>query len=208
MSSSRPEPTRTLLRFAVIGSVDDGKSTLIGRLLYDTDSVPSDHLAALRGAAGAPRGESSDGSMPFDLAFLTDGLRAEREQGITIDVAYRSFSTARRRYLIADLPGHEQYTRNMVTGASTAQLAVLLVDAQVGWTKQSKRHAVLASLLGIPRLVIAVNKLDRSDDPERVFERLREEFAEFATKLTWTDLTFVPISALRGLVSIRVRASR
>ncbi|PRX50163.1 adenylylsulfate kinase /sulfate adenylyltransferase subunit 1 [Prauserella shujinwangii] len=175
-----------LLRLATAGSVDDGKSTLIGRLLYDSKSLFTDHLAAIeRGAAP-------------DLALLTDGLRAEREQGITIDVAHRYFATPRRKFIIADTPGHVQYTRNMVTGASTSDLALVLIDARKGVLEQSRRHAFLASLLGIPHLVLCVNKMDLVDWSQERFDEIREEFRQFAMKLDVPDLTFVPISALHG----------
>ncbi|MGC5052533.1 sulfate adenylyltransferase subunit CysN [Micromonospora sp. DT48] len=181
-----------LLRFATAGSVDDGKSTLIGRLLYDTKSLFSDQLAAVE-AVSAARGDEYT-----DLSLLTDGLRAEREQGITIDVAYRYFATPRRKFIIADTPGHIQYTRNMVTGASTADLALILVDARKGLVEQSRRHAFLCSLLRVPHLVLCVNKMDLVDFSQEVFERIADEFTAFAAKLDVPDLTVVPISALRG----------
>jgi len=181
-----------LLRFATAGSVDDGKSTLIGRLLYDSKAILSDQLAAVERASAAR------GGLAMDLALLTDGLRAEREQGITIDVAYRYFSTPRRTFVIADTPGHLQYTRNMVTGASTADLAVVLVDARRGLSEQSRRHAAIASLLRVPHLVLAVNKMDLVGWSEDVFEGIRDEFTRFATKLEVPDLTVIPISALNG----------
>ncbi|MFI6130414.1 sulfate adenylyltransferase subunit CysN [Micromonospora sp. NPDC051141] len=181
-----------LLRFATAGSVDDGKSTLIGRLLYDTKSLFSDQLAAVE-AVSAARGDEYT-----NLALLTDGLRAEREQGITIDVAYRYFATPRRKFIIADTPGHTQYTRNMVTGASTADLALILVDARKGLVEQSRRHAFLCSLLRVPHLVLCVNKMDLVDWSQEVFERIADEFTAFAAKLDAPDLTVVPISALRG----------
>ncbi|GAB3065826.1 sulfate adenylyltransferase subunit CysN [Micromonospora schwarzwaldensis] len=181
-----------LLRFATAGSVDDGKSTLIGRLLYDTKSLFSDQLAAVE-AVSAARGDEYT-----NLALLTDGLRAEREQGITIDVAYRYFATPRRKFIIADTPGHIQYTRNMVTGASTADLALILVDARKGLVEQSRRHAFLCSLLRVPHLVLCVNKMDLVDWSQEVFERIADEFTAFAAKLDAPDLTVVPISALRG----------
>ncbi|MCZ2823478.1 MULTISPECIES: sulfate adenylyltransferase subunit 1 [unclassified Modestobacter] len=180
---------KDILRIATAGSVDDGKSTLIGRLLYDSKAVFEDQYAAI---ARASRGDY------VDLALLTDGLRAEREQGITIDVAYRYFSTPRRTFILADTPGHVQYTRNMVTGASTADLAIVLVDARKGMVEQSRRHAFLASLLRVPHLVVAVNKMDLVDWSEEVFEGIRDEFTAFATKLEVPDLTVVPISALQG----------
>jgi bifunctional enzyme CysN/CysC len=180
---------RDILRIATAGSVDDGKSTLIGRLLYDSKAVFEDQYAAIERAS---RGDH------VDLSLLTDGLRAEREQGITIDVAYRYFSTPRRTFILADTPGHVQYTRNMVTGASTADLAIVLVDARKGMLEQSRRHAFLASLLRVPHLVVAINKMDLVDWSEEVYEGIREEFAAFATKLEVPDLTVVPISALQG----------
>jgi len=181
-----------LLRFATAGSVDDGKSTLIGRLLYDSKQIFEDTLEALEHSTRL-RGEAG-----MNLALLTDGLRAEREQGITIDVAYRYFATPRRKFIIADTPGHIQYTRNMVTGASTADLALILVDARNGIVEQSRRHAFLASLLGVPHLVLCVNKMDLVDYDQAVFERIKGEFRDFAAKLAVHDLTFVPISALLG----------
>ncbi|MEJ3742118.1 sulfate adenylyltransferase subunit CysN [Actinomycetes bacterium KLBMP 9797] len=181
-----------LLRFATAGSVDDGKSTLIGRLLYDTKSLFTDQLAAVE-AVSAARGDEYT-----NLALLTDGLRAEREQGITIDVAYRYFATPRRKFIIADTPGHIQYTRNMVTGASTADLALILVDARKGIVEQSRRHAFLCSLLRVPHLVLCVNKMDLVDWSREVFERIADEFTSFAAKLEAPDLTVIPISALNG----------
>ncbi|HUB74357.1 MAG TPA: adenylyl-sulfate kinase [Solirubrobacteraceae bacterium] len=181
-----------LLRFATAGSVDDGKSTLIGRLLYDSKQVLSDQLAHVEQTS------QRMGHDFLDLSLLTDGLRAEREQGITIDVAYRYFATAQRRFIIADTPGHEQYTRNMVTGASTADLAIVLVDARKGVVAQSKRHAFISSLLGIPHVVVCVNKMDLVDYEESVFEAIVEEFDDFAARLELSDVTFIPISALLG----------
>ncbi|CAN5897487.1 sulfate adenylyltransferase subunit CysN [soil metagenome] len=181
-----------LLRFATAGSVDDGKSTLIGRLLYDTKSIFEDQLAAIEGASRR-RGEDY-----VNLALLTDGLRAEREQNITIDVAYRYFATPRRKFIIADTPGHVQYTRNMVTGASTAELAIVLVDARKGVLTQSKRHGFIASLLRIPHIVVAVNKMDLVDYDRNVFESIMAEYRDFAEKLDIKDLVFIPISALHG----------
>jgi bifunctional enzyme CysN/CysC len=181
-----------MLRLATAGSVDDGKSTLIGRLLFDSKAIFEDQLAAVE-RTSKERGEDYT-----NLALLTDGLRAEREQGITIDVAYRYFATPRRKFIIADTPGHVQYTRNMVTGASTADLAIVLVDARNGLTEQSRRHAFLATLLRVPHLVLAVNKMDLVDYDSAVFERIAEEFGSFATKLEIGDLTFIPISALHG----------
>jgi bifunctional enzyme CysN/CysC len=184
---------RDLLRFSTVGSVDDGKSTLIGRLLHDTKSIYEDHLAALR-ADSARVGTGPE----LDFALLTDGLKAEREQGITIDVAYRYFSTPRRHFIIADTPGHEQYTRNMATGASTANLAIILIDARHGILTQTKRHSFIASLLGIPRLLIAVNKMDLVGYAREVFDRIVDEYTDFASRLGRLDLRFIPISALQG----------
>ena len=191
-----PEPLTgggvALLRLATAGSVDDGKSTLIGRLLFDSKAIFEDQLAHVR--------ETSErrGDGYVNLALLTDGLRAEREQGITIDVAYRYFATPRRSFIIADTPGHEDYTRNMVTGASTAGLALILVDARNGVVQQSRRHAVISSLLGIPHIVVCVNKMDLVDYSETVFDRIVEDFRAFAAKLDVTDITFIPVSALHG----------
>jgi bifunctional enzyme CysN/CysC len=181
-----------LLRFATAGSVDDGKSTLIGRLLYDSKQVLADQLAHVEQTS------QQMGHEFVDLSLLTDGLRAEREQGITIDVAYRYFATAQRRFIIADTPGHEQYTRNMVTGASTADLAIVLVDARKGVVAQSKRHAFISSMLGIPHVVVCVNKMDLVDFDEAVFDTIVEEFDAFAARLELPDVTFIPISALLG----------
>jgi len=181
-----------LVRFATAGSVDDGKSTLIGRLLFDTKSIFEDQLEHVE-ETSRRRGDGY-----VNLALLTDGLRAEREQGITIDVAYRYFHTPRRKFIIADTPGHEQYTRNMVTGASTADLALILVDARKGVVEQSRRHAFIASLLRIPHLVVCVNKMDLVDWDQEVFESISSEFAGWAAKLDIQDATFIPISALHG----------
>ncbi|GAA4608668.1 hypothetical protein GCM10023195_34190 [Actinoallomurus liliacearum] len=181
-----------ILRLATAGSVDDGKSTLIGRLLFDSKSIFEDQLEAVE-RTSRDRGEDYT-----NLALLTDGLRAEREQGITIDVAYRYFATPRRKFIIADTPGHIQYTRNMVTGASTADLAIVLIDARKGILEQSRRHAFLATLLRVPHLVLAVNKMDLVDYDEATFERIKDEFTSFAAKLSVGDLTFIPISALHG----------
>jgi len=181
-----------LLRLATAGSVDDGKSTLIGRLLFDSKAIFEDQLASVE-RASAQRGHDYT-----NLALLTDGLRAEREQGITIDVAYRYFATPRRKFIIADTPGHVQYTRNMVTGASTADLAVVLVDARKGVLEQSRRHAFLATLLRIPHLVVAVNKMDLVDWDEARFRTIVADFSEFATLLDVADTTFIPLSALLG----------
>ena len=180
------------LRFTTAGSVDDGKSTLIGRLLYDTKSLYEDQWEAVQKASAARKDEE------VDLALLTDGLRAEREQKITIDVAYRYFSTPNRKFIIADTPGHEQYTRNMVTGASTAELAILLVDARKGITTQTRRHAFISTLLGIPHLVVAINKMDMVDYAQDVHDRIVAEFEELAQRLEIKDIAFIPLSALRG----------
>ncbi|WKZ56833.1 MAG: sulfate adenylyltransferase subunit CysN [Bdellovibrionota bacterium] len=183
---------QTLLRFSTAGSVDDGKSTLVGRLLYDSKNLFDDHVDAIERASK----KTGDGS--FSLALVTDGLRAEREQGITIDVAYRYFSTPRRRFILADTPGHEQYTRNMATGASTADVAVILVDAEKGVVVQTKRHSFISSLLGVPRILVAVNKMDLVGYSEEVFDRIRKEYLDFATRLAVRDIRFVPVSALKG----------
>jgi bifunctional enzyme CysN/CysC len=181
-----------LLRFATAGSVDDGKSTLIGRLLYDSKSIFEDQLEAVE-QTSRTRGDEYT-----DLALLTDGLRAEREQGITIDVAYRYFATPRRKFIIADTPGHAQYTRNMVTGNSSANLTLVLVDARKGIIEQTRRHAFLASLLRVPHLILCVNKMDLVGYDRDVFEKIRADFTSFAARLEITDLTFIPVSALKG----------
>jgi bifunctional enzyme CysN/CysC len=181
-----------LLRLATAGSVDDGKSTLIGRLLYDSKAILADQLEAVE------RTSAARGDVQTDLALLTDGLRAEREQGITIDVAYRYFTTPRRRFILADTPGHVQYTRNMVTGASTADLALVLVDARHGMLEQSRRHVFLASLLQIPHIVVAVNKMDLVDWDRSAFDAVREDFRRWAGRLEVSDVTFIPVSALHG----------
>jgi len=181
-----------MLRLATAGSVDDGKSTLIGRLLYDTKAIFADQLEAVE------RTSRQRGDEYTNLALLTDGLRAEREQGITIDVAYRYFATPRRKFIIADTPGHIQYTRNMVTGASTADLALILVDARHGVVEQSRRHAFLASLLRVQHVVLAVNKMDLVGYDREVFARVRDDFRSFAAKLEIADLTVIPVSALQG----------
>ncbi len=191
--------TLDLLRFTTAGSVDDGKSTLIGRLLYDSKQVFEDQLAQVAQAS-----ERRGGSGTLDLALLTDGLRAEREQGITIDVAYRYFATARRRFIIADCPGHRQYTRNMVTGASTADVSVVLLDARRGVLEQSKRHAFISALLGIPEMMVAINKMDLVDYSQARYEELAEEFEGFASKLRdgknprRIATSYIPMSALNG----------
>ena len=181
-----------LLRFTTAGSVDDGKSTLIGRLLYDSKSIFEDQMEAIE-SASEKKGEET-----VNLALLTDGLRAEREQGITIDVAYRYFATPKRKFIIADTPGHIQYTRNMVTGASTANLAIILVDARNGVIEQTKRHAYIASLLQIPHVVVCVNKMDLVDYNEEAYESIRSDFEDFSAKMAIKDVRFVPISALNG----------
>jgi sulfate adenylyltransferase subunit 1 len=181
-----------LLRFTTAGSVDDGKSTLIGRLLYDSKSIFEDQLEAIK-LTSERRGDEH-----MNLALLTDGLKAEREQGITIDVAYRYFATPKRKFIIADTPGHIQYTRNMVTGASTAQLALILIDARKGVLEQTIRHSFIASLLRIPHAIICVNKMDLVDYDEEVFEKIKEDVKAFAAKLDLKDIHFIPISALNG----------
>ena len=183
-----------LLRFLTCGSVDDGKSTLIGRLLHDSKGLFADQLDALEQDS---RRHGTQGER-IDFALLVDGLQAEREQGITIDVAYRYFSTGRRKYIIADAPGHEQYTRNMVTAASTANLAIILIDARKGVLTQTRRHSYLASLVGIPHLVVAVNKMDLVDYDQAVFERIKADYLAFAARLGINDVRFIPISALAG----------
>ena len=181
-----------LLRFTTAGSVDDGKSTLIGRLLYDSKAIFEDQMELLE-ETSKQRGEEG-----VNLALLTDGLRSEREQGITIDVAYRYFATPKRKFIIADTPGHIQYTRNMVTGASTANLALLLVDARHGVIEQTKRHAFIASLLQIPHIAVCINKMDLVDHRKEAFDKIKKEFEDFATKLEIKDVRFIPISALNG----------
>ncbi|QNK61345.1 GTP-binding protein [Pedobacter sp. PAMC26386] len=181
-----------ILKFFTAGSVDDGKSTLIGRLLYDTGSILADQLEALQQS----NRKNDDGTI--DLAILTDGLRAEREQGITIDVAYKYFQTEKRKFIIADTPGHIQYTRNMVTGASTANLAIILVDARNGVVEQTIRHSYLVSLLGVSHVVICVNKMDMEGYSEEVFHKITENYRKMATKLNLQDITFIPVSALKG----------
>ena len=181
-----------ILRFATAGSVDDGKSTLIGRLLYDSKSIFEDQLESVE------KTSEKMGTEYVNLALLTDGLRAEREQGITIDVAYRYFATPKRKFIIADTPGHIQYTRNMVTGASTADMALILVDARNGVIEQSRRHSFIASLLRIPHMVVCVNKMDLVDYDQDAFEKVKEQFREFAMRLDVPDLTFIPVSALKG----------
>jgi sulfate adenylyltransferase subunit 1 len=190
--SSRAYLDMELLRFTTAGSVDDGKSTLIGRLLYDSKSIFEDQLEAVK------RASIKKGNELVDLSLLTDGLRAEREQGITIDVAYRYFATPKRKFIIADTPGHVQYTRNMVTGASTANAAIILIDARNGVTEQSHRHTYIASLLQIPHIVVCVNKMDLVAYEEEEYEKIKNDFKAFAAKLDVKDVRFVPISALRG----------
>lgn len=190
--SNHSTDTMELLRFTTAGSVDDGKSTLIGRLMYDTKTIFEDQLDAVE------RVSRNRGDGHVDLALLTDGLRAEREQGITIDVAYRYFATPRRKFIIADTPGHIQYTRNMVTGASTAQLAIILVDARKGVIEQTCRHSFIASLLGIQHVVLAVNKMDLVEYQEDVFNRIVRQYKEFASRLDIPEISFIPISALHG----------
>ncbi|MFD9193086.1 sulfate adenylyltransferase subunit 1 [Streptomyces phaeochromogenes] len=191
-AAAAPLTTVDTLRFATAGSVDDGKSTLVGRLLHDSKSVLTDQLEAVE------RVSQSRGQDAPDLALLTDGLRAEREQGITIDVAYRYFATARRRFILADTPGHVQYTRNMVTGASTAELAIILVDARNGVVEQTRRHAAIAALLRVPHIVLAVNKMDLVGYEEKEFERIVEDFAGHAAELGLPGFTPIPVSALAG----------
>jgi bifunctional enzyme CysN/CysC len=186
------DPQADLLRFSTAGSVDDVKSTLIGRLLYETKSIFEDQLLAVE------RASEESGEDFVNLALLTDGLRAEREQGITIDVAYRYFATPKRKFIIADTPGHAQYTRNMVTGASTVDLALVLADASRGLTEQSRRHLFIASLLGIPHVVICVNKMDLVDYDEAVFEKIMRELRAFLARLALHDVVFIPVSALKG----------
>jgi sulfate adenylyltransferase subunit 1 len=192
MAAPTPGAEASLLRLATAGSVDDGKSTLVGRLLHDTKAVLSDQLAAVE------RASRERGLPGADLALLTDGLRAEREQGITIDVAYRYFATPRRRFILADTPGHVQYTRNMVTGASTAHLAVVLVDARHGVVQQTRRHAALAALLRVPHVVLAVNKMDLAGHDEQVFAAIANAFSAYAARLGVPEVTAIPISALNG----------
>jgi sulfate adenylyltransferase subunit 1 len=186
------ETTTELLRFTTAGSVDDGKSTLIGRLLYDSKSIFEDQYETIK-AVSERRGEST-----VNLALLTDGLKSEREQGITIDVAYRYFATPKRKFIIADTPGHIQYTRNMVTGASTANVALVLIDARHGIVEQTRRHAIIASLLQIPHLLICINKMDLVDFSEDVYNTIQNDFEKFASKLDISDVSFIPISALLG----------
>jgi sulfate adenylyltransferase large subunit len=187
-----PPRTSELLRIATAGSVDDGKSTLIGRLLHDTKSIFEDQMEHVV-QTSERRGDGY-----LNLALLTDGLRAEREQGITIDVAYRYFATPRRKFIVADTPGHEQYTRNMVTGASTADLSIVLIDARKGVSEQTRRHAYIASLLRIPHLVVCVNKMDLVEFDQSAFYRIVEQMTDLVSRLQIPDITFIPISALSG----------
>lgn len=196
---------KSLLRVLTCGSVDDGKSTLIGRLLYDSKLIFDDQLSALRKASEK---NGTTGAGKIDYALLLDGLKAEREQGITIDVAYRFFTTPRRKFIIADCPGHEQYTRNMATGASTADLAIILIDARNGVLTQTRRHAFIVSLLGIRHLVVAINKMDLFGYDEEVFYRIRRQFADFAENLDIPDIHYIPISALAGENVIRSQGGR
>ena len=185
---------KEMLRFLTCGSVDDGKSTLIGKLLYETKMIYEDQLAAIQRDSATHGTTGGD----FDPALLTDGLKAEREQGITIDVAYRYFSTAKRKFIIADCPGHEQYTRNMATGASTCDLAIILIDARHGVMTQTKRHSFIVSLLGIKHVLVAINKMDLVDYSEAVYEKIKHDYREFATRLELVDQHFIPLSALKG----------
>src|SRR5690242_14289844 len=188
----RQDEQKDLLRLSTAGSVDDGKSTLIGRLLYDSKGAYEDQIASARKAS------TNQMAGTLDFALLTDGLRQEREQGITIDVAYRYFSTPKRKFIIADTPGHEQYTRNMATGASTADLAIILIDARNGVLPQSRRHLYIATLLGIRHIVVTVNKMDLVGFRQDVFDQVRADFTGFAEQLRIDDLSFIPISALAG----------
>ena len=181
---------KELLRFLTCGSVDDGKSTLIGRLLHDTKTIYEDQLAAVKRDSEKV---GTTGAGEIDLALLTDGLKAEREQGITIDVAYRYFSTDRRKFIIADTPGHDQYTRNMATGASTCQLAIILIDARYGVMTQTRRHSYIVSLLGIRHVVVAINKMDLVEYSRDVFERIKDDYTGFVAKLDLHDITFIPM---------------
>ncbi len=185
-AATKPSEERDLLRFLTAGSVDDGKSTLIGRLLYESNGIYEDQLSSVRKASSAKNVE-------LDLSLLTDGLRAEREQGITIDVAYRYFSTPRRKFIIADAPGHEQYTRNMATGSSTAELALILVDARRGILRQTRRHTLISWLMGIRRMIVVVNKMDLVDFDAQTFHSIQEEFDKFSGSLRNTEFYFVPL---------------
>jgi sulfate adenylyltransferase subunit 1 len=192
MSNQNAYLNMDLLRFTTAGSVDDGKSTLIGRLLYATKSIFEDQLEAIE------KTSRQRGNEYVDLSLLTDGLRAEREQGITIDVAYKYFATPKRKFIIADTPGHVQYTRNMVTGASTANLAIILIDARKGVIEQTKRHAFIASLLQIPHLVVCINKMDLVDFSKETYEKIRTDFENFSARLDVKDVAYIPVSALQG----------
>jgi len=197
------QENKSFLRFITCGSVDDGKSTLIGRLLYDSKLIYEDQLSSIQ-TDSKKSGTQGD---KIDLALLVDGLAAEREQGITIDVAYRFFSTDKRKFIVADTPGHEQYTRNMATGASTADLAILLIDARYGVQIQTKRHAYIASLLGIEHIVCAVNKMDLLDFSQDTFQSIEKEFNDFSKDLNFSDVTFIPMSALDG-DNVSLRSTR
>src|SRR4051794_18895007 len=186
---------KELLRFLTCGSVDDGKSTLIGRLLHDTKMIYEDQLAAVK-RDSVKHGTTGAGEV--DLALLTDGLKAEREQGITIDVAYRYFSTDKRKFIIADTPGHEKYTRNMATGASTCQLAIILIDARHGVMTQTRRHSFIVSLLGIKHVVVAINKMDLVNYSEETYNQIKDDYSGFVAKLSIPDVQFIPMSALKG----------
>ena len=190
----RQHETKTLLRFITCGSVDDGKSTVIGRLLYDSKMLFEDQLAAVESDSRKWGTQGGD----IDFALLVDGLAAEREQGITIDVAYRFFSTERRKFIVADTPGHEQYTRNMVTGASTADVAVILIDGRKGVLTQTRRHSYLVQLLGIRKVVLAINKMDLVDFSQEVFDRIDAEYRAFAAQIGLSDITSIPMSGLKG----------
>src|ERR1700683_4629997 len=185
---------KELLRFLTCGSMNDGKSTLIGRLLHDSKMIYEDQLAAVKRDSAKVGTTGGD----IDLALLTDGLKAEREQGITIDVAYRYFSTDKRKFIIADTPGHEQYTRNMATGASTCQLAIILIDARHGVMPQTRRHSFIVSLLGIKHIVVAINKMDLVGYAQQVFDAIKQEYTGFVAKLNIPDVQFIPMSALKG----------
>src|ERR1043165_7206569 len=191
-AASAASTMKGLLRFTTAGSVDDGKSTLIGRLLYDSRAAYADQIDSLR------KSRINRASGPIDFSLLTDGLRAEREQGITIEVAYRYFATPRRKFIIADTPGHIQYTRNMVTGASTANVALILVDARKGVLEQTIRHSFIAALLQIPHLIICINKMDLVDYNEEAYWKVVEEYKKLSSKLEIKDVTFIPVSALKG----------
>jgi len=192
MNTTVTNQNTELLRMTTAGSVDDGKSTLIGQLLLGANGVYEDQLSAIQ-KSSAKKGDSE-----IDLALIVDGLAAEREQGITIDVAYRYFSTPKRRFIVMDVPGHTEYTRNMITGASNANLAMILIDARKGLIEQSKRHLFIATLLGIPHILIVVNKMDQVEYDQRIFEDIKSDISQYASKLNLTDLQFIPVSALKG----------